>query len=271
MANIQDIEKAFQQSGIGRSPTQAEISFYLSSQWPDAGKVEGDLRKSIAEGTPMGASLSSGYNTDINSILQTAIDSVTSMIPKPKTPYDEVNPFFFDEALAKEAATAEFAPYYDEMLSDYISNVERTKSRSSDDLDRVLKQLEAGKEYYMGTERKALERAEKSTNEGFAGRGLFFSGMRPNEIKELQEDSAMKTGNYMQNYGYQTEGAQTSYKRGLEDIDTALSQYTRDTERQKETAIAGGVLTRKGEVRDEYEMGRQKYYDTSLSGGMSIV
>ena len=209
-----------------------------------------------------------GGSVDVNSILQSAIDAVTAMIPKPKTPYDEVNPFFFDEALAKEASTAEFAPYYDEMLSDYVSTVERTKSRSTDDLDRVLKQLEAGKEYYMGSERKALEKAEKSTNEGFAGRGLFFSGLRPKEIKELQEQSQMKTGNYMQNYGYQTEGAQTSYKRGNEDIDTALSQYTRDTERQKETAIAGGVLTRKGEVRDEYEMGRQKYYDSSMQGGL---
>jgi hypothetical protein len=205
---------------------------------------------------------------DFNSIIQNAINSVTSMISGPVKDYEEVNPFFFDEALAKEASTAEYAPYYQELLTDYISNVERTKSRSQEDLGRTLKQLEAGKEYYLGKNRMALDKALRNTNEGYAGRGLFFSGMRPKEIQEIEKENQMDVENYLTGYNYNKSGAELQNVRTGENVDTALSQYTRDTEREKDTAIAGGVLTRKGEVREEYEAGKTKYYQNAGYGGL---
>ena len=200
-----------------------------------------------------------------NDILSTAIQSITQYIKK-VTPYDQVNPFSFDESLAKEASTAEYTPYYQELLTDYTSNVERTKSRSQEDLSTTLKQLEAGKEYYTGTQRLLLDKALKSTNEGYAGRGLYVSGARQKDLADIQQQNTLNVGNYTTNYDYNKAKAQTLAQRTGENVDTAASQYSRDTEREKQAAIEAGVLQRKSEYQTQYEAARSKYYQNSYGG-----
>jgi hypothetical protein len=200
-----------------------------------------------------------GGGTSGDSILQNAINSFLPMFKK-VTPYEERNPFFFDEKLARTASEAEYSPYYKELLSDYTSTVERKKSRSREDLLTTLEQLNAGKEYYMGAERRALDKAERQTNEGYAGRGLFLSGVRKRDIADIREESANRTGNYLRNYDYNVGQARTSEKRSGEDLTTMLSQYTRDTERDKKYAIESSVLTKRGEALDEYNIKKKNYY-----------
>ena len=216
-----------------------------------------------------GGSSGGGGVSSVDDILNNAIGSIMKLVPKAVKPYEEVNPFFFDEALAKQAATAQYAPYYNEMLSDYISEVERKKSRSVEDLRIVTEQLEAGKEYYMGTERRLLDKALRGVNEGYAGRGLFLSGAREKDLRELKEESEYKTGEYLRQYGEAKSSAQLAKERGFEDIDTAKSMYERDIEREKQYAITSGVLQRKSETREEYEAGRRKYYDNALYGNLT--
>lgn len=200
-----------------------------------------------------------------SSILQNSINSITSMIKK-VTPYEQNNPFFFDEQLARKASEAEYSPYYKELLQDYTSNVERKKSRSIEDLKTTIDQLNAGKEYYTGVQRRALDAAERSTNEGYAGRGLFMSGVRGRDIKELQTNNDAQVGNYLNNYNYNVNQSKTADTRTKEDLTTQLSQYTRDTEREKKFAIESGVLTRKGEALDEYNIKKQNYYNNAYGG-----
>lgn len=187
--------------------------------------------------------------------------------PKPVKPYDEVNPFSFDEALAKDAATKEYSPYYDEMLTDYTSTVERTKSRSQEDLQKTLEQLAAGKEYYMGTERRLLDNTTRMTNNGYAGQGLFFSGARQRDINDINTAYGAETAEYQRQYEYGVSQAKTAEERTLQDVTTAASMYSRDTERAKQTAIEQGILQRKSEAVQQYEMGRTKYYDAATYGG----
>jgi hypothetical protein len=193
-------------------------------------------------------------------IIQNAIDSTTSLISEPPQPYDEANPFFFDEQLARQAAEAEYSPYYKEKLTDYMSQVEKTKSRSQEDLSKVLEFLSGGKEYFLGKERRLLDQALKQTNEGYAGRNLYFSGARGKDLQEQQTESQATVGEYTRGYGNQVQEAQTGTQRTLEDVSTAASQYQRDIGRQETTAIEGGVLQRKGEAMEEYEAARKKYY-----------
>jgi len=214
-----------------------------------------------------GGGNSGGTATDsADYYIQSAINSISQYLPKKVTPYEEVNPFFFDEALATKASTAEYEPYYKDLLDQYTQTVERNKSRSQEDLTSTLKQLEAGKEYYMGVQRRALDKATKNTDEGYAGRGLFFSGVRPNEIKELNTEYGAQTGNYLQNYDYNTGQANLTDKRLVEDQATNLTNYTKDTERSKQYAIQAGVLQRKGETQDEYLASKSKYYENALNG-----
>ena len=176
-------------------------------------------------------------------------------------PYSEVNPFKFDEELARAAATQEYSPYYNETLSDYVATTERTKSRSAEDLSRTLSLLQANKDYFVGTERRLLDKSIKNTNEGYAGRGLFFSGARPKDVQELQDVSGEKVNDYMTGYNYNVKSQQLGSERTIADTNTAAAQYKRDLEREKKYAIESGVLTRKGEAQQEYAMGQQNYYD----------
>jgi hypothetical protein len=237
---------------------QDSLNKYGTVAYTGWGEVEAQAdwnsKHSSSTNTPTGGA---------DSILQQAVNSFLPLVQK-VAPYESANPFSFDEALARQASTAEYAPYYKELLTDYTSNVERTKSRSAEDLKTTLEQLNAGKEYYTGVQRRALDTAVRNTNEGYAGRGLFFSGVRGRDVKELQTENQAQVGNYLSNYGYNTAQAKTSEQRTGENLDTALSQYTRDQNRAEKAAIEGGVLQRKGEALNEYGIKEKNYYDAAF-------
>lgn len=198
-------------------------------------------------------------------LTQGIFDSILGRFNQVK-PYEQVNPFSFDEKLATEAATAEYSPYYDQMLSDYTSTVERTKSRSQEDYNKTIEQLNAGKEYYSGTERRLLDRALDTTDKGYASNGLFFSGARQKDIAQLNTEYQAETGEYNRQYEYNVGQAGTALQRTKEDVGTAASQYSRDVGQAKKTAIAQGVLQRQSEAVQQYEAGRQQYYDAAQYG-----
>jgi len=235
------------------------MSTYPADQYIGWGPVEAQ-----ADWDAKGGGDSGGDSGSSNDILQTAIDAILAMFPDELKDYEKENPFFFDEALAKEAATAQYSPYYAELLSDYVADVEKTKSRSAEDLKITLEQLSGGKEYYLGKERRLLDRAFESTDKGFAGRGLFFSGAREKDRKEYTEEYEAGVGEYERQYEYKVGQAKLGKARTLADVMMLERRYTRDIGREKEEAIAGGVLQRKREVREEYEIGRGKYYEGSL-------
>jgi len=215
----------------------------------------------------------SSGDSELDSILNSAINPIVSMLQASKD-YEKENPFFFDEILARQASTAEYTPYYDELLSDYVADTEKTKSRSKEDLDTVLEQLSASKDYYVGRERRLLDKSLKNTSEGYAGNNLFFSGAREKDIKELKGEymagigTEEQPGYYLQNYARNVGEAKTKYGRTTEDVALGKKRYTRDVGREKEYSIEGGILQREEETRDEYEAGRSKYYEDWYLGGI---
>lgn len=192
------------------------------------------------------------------------------------TPYEEKAGYFSDvwakdEALARESVVAEYSPYYTEKLTDYTSSIEQTRSRSQEDMKRTLEFLAGGKEYYLGNARRLLDKAMRSSNEGFAGKGLFFSGAREKDIRELKEEESATTGEYLRGYEYNKAGTEQTAKRTGEDLALNQKMYTRDIEREKKLAIEAGVLARKGEALQEYETGRSKYYSQYPSYYQGVV
>lgn len=210
-----------------------------------------------------------GGGETANSILSNFVDYITKLVPDNPPDYEEVNPFFFDEALAKEASTAEYSPYYDELLSDYISKTQRTIDRSEDDLKSTLERLSASKEYYLGKERRMLDQSLRQTKEGYAGRGLYFSGAKDRDIKELETEYGAKIQDYLGGYDYTTGQAKIGAARTTEDVTTGRKEYTRDIGREKDYAIEAGVLQRKGETQDEYLLSKNKYYEQFYTPGLT--
>lgn len=222
--------------------------------WGDA-EANADFAATKGAGKGGGSS-SSGSSSDPSSGV---ISAVTQNLNLPPV-YETANPFSFDEQLARDASTKEYSDYYQGLLTDYTSAAERTKSRSAEDLKKSLDFLSSGKDAFLGQTRLTLDRAIRSSNEGYAGKNLYFSGARGKTNKETTQDSATSVNNYMKNYDYQATGQTTANERTAQDTNTAVGNYTRDINRDQTAAIEGGVLQRKGEAIDQYGIAKQKYY-----------
>ena len=168
------------------------------------------------------------------------IKEETSFLEK----YTKENPFVFDEELAKQSSTAEYDPYYSEMLNDYLGGVELKRESIED--DRSL--LSEMRKYDDASASRAYTKAVSQAEEGFAGRGTFFSGNKERALGEANVQNV--EGNELRSIEY---GAKN---RGLDRTNQALeldvSQKTRDVGRDKQTAIEGGVLQRRDEALNQY-------------------
>lgn len=174
------------------------------------------------------------------------------------------NPFAFDELLAKQSATAEYEPYYTELLNDYIEDIDVKRATVEDDkrLSEYLSERSAEK-----TSRE-YEQAIASAEEGFAGSGMFFSGIkdRTGGLLGIEKTGELADITTKQDY------SQRGYDRQLGSLQTSEERQRRDIAREQDTAIAGGIETRRGEAMKQYYTPlTQSYYrqfPTSSGGTM---
>lgn len=180
------------------------------------------------------------YANDLVKTQQAQIDKEKSFIGD----YLTKNPFAFDELLAKQSATAEYSPYYTELLNDYLQDIDTKRATIEDDkrLSAYLSERSTEK-----TSRE-YEMAVASAEEGFAGSGMFFSGIKDRTGGLLNIE---KTGE-LADIATQEEYRQTGYGRELGTLQTAEERQRRDVGREQETSIAGGIETRRGEALKQY-------------------
>jgi len=172
--------------------------------------------------------------------------------------YTSSNPFAFDEELAKESATAEYAPYYTELLDDYMKGIEL--KRDSLESDKNL--LTTLKGYEDAKSSRDFARAESQVSEGFAGSGMFFSGIKDRAVGNLEVDKTVN--NELSNIGYQD--SLGKYYRQGQALDIDASNRERDLERDKKASIEGGILQRKGEAITQYNTPLSQSYTRRFGG-----
>lgn len=177
--------------------------------------------------------------------------------------YVKNNPFAFDEALARESATAEYDPYYTELLQDYTDNVELKRQSIQDDrqLQTELKTLDDA------SNSRAYARAVSNAEQGFAGSGLFFSGLKK---RALGEQSVEYTDN-TQRGNLRYEAGQRGLDRMETGLNTDLERRQRDLEREKQTAIEGGILQRESEAITQYNTPLVQSYQRRFGGGSNVL
>lgn len=158
--------------------------------------------------------------------------------------YTKSNPFIFDEELAKKSATAEYEPYYSELLKDYTADVD-LKRQSVQDEATLLTKL---KQMDDASRSRSYQQAVSRANEGFAGSGMFFSGDRARGVGEMAVDYTTGQQRQEETFGNQQRG----YERQQTALDTDMSQKTRDIGREQEAAVESGILTRKNEAQVQY-------------------
>jgi hypothetical protein len=213
----------------GGNPT-----FYNKQDW-DARQI-----KKYGSG---GTKSDSMADTKVNEIMKAITPSIkeqSSYLSK----YVKKNPFVFDEALAEKSAKAEYEPYYTELLQDYIKGIDLSKQtiQTEKKLQAELQTYETGKRSREYTQ--AIAKAE----EGFAGAGLFFSGIKNRALGE--QDVEKQAGDEYLKAGYtaKAEGFSTQTQA----LDLQQQQKQRDLEREQEASIEGGILQRKEEAAKPY-------------------
>lgn len=168
-------------------------------------------------------------------VANAVIAAVTESLPE--VPKYSDNPFAFDEALAREASTAEFSPFYQEKLDDFITDIETTRQRGGAEEKKLLQDLT--------TERDV----------GLAERGLTFSGEKRRDLTgEVNATTASPVG-FVRDLQRQGRDITTTTRNLFEDLTKQAFRGTRDVNREKGTAIEQGVLQRRGEALDSYLSG----------------
>lgn len=268
MASRSDIEKAFQLSGIGRGPTDAEYKYYGAGSWPDAGRVEGDIR-----GGNLGNISASG-----DPIAQSIEDSFRRLqqeVVKRFGEYKGGKPFKIDEVLADKTkqASEQIDPYYNETLSDYLTGVTRKISRSTQDTQDLVTELTADTRQYTEQSRQNLSEAILKAQEGFADAGLFDSGSRLRTEGLATANSANNLANFNRGQDFKIGQAQTGLNRNLEDIGLNKKIDVRNIERSRFTDTQNLAGTLAKEEGQRYIQGFQQTLPNELkaSSGFDLL
>jgi hypothetical protein len=162
------------------------------------------------------------------------------------------NPFVFDEEAARKASTDEYAPYYQNLLSDYLKGVQLKRENIQDE-QGLLKTL---KQYDLQSRTRAADYATEKALQGYVGQGMIFSGLKERAVGRLGIEAEAGINQATENYAGQEKalGRQT---QGLE-LESGMYQ-AENTEQQKE-AIAGGIAQRRGERQKEYYTPKVQQY-----------
>lgn len=226
-----------------------------------------EAAKKQYESTGRYSNIPSASGVDIPSV-DDYIKSIANMMPEAPPKYSEVNPFYFDEQAAEEISTAEFEPYYDEILSDYLSDVSTTKERIGEDKTKMVAELQSQEDYFVERNEKNLDRLMRGIKEGYSGKGLYFSGFKERDIAETQEESKAGLQDYLRKSDYDVAKTELGAQRQLEDIAKGTTRFQRDTGREKTAAITGNILKQKGEKLSQYNLGMKEYYQNPNWGSL---
>src|SRR3990167_3796402 len=170
-------------------------------------------------------------------IANMVITAVTDSLPAlPKT---SENPFQFDEELAREAATAEYTPFYQEQLDDFVQDISTRRQQGA------------------GEERRLLEDLTVERDIGLAERGLTFSGEKKRPLGEEVVGATSSPLSFMRDLQRKARDLKVSTRQLLDDLSQTAFRGERDVQRQKKAAIESGVLQRRGEGLESYLTGLQ--------------
>jgi hypothetical protein len=227
---------------------------------PQSSSGGGGFDYSVPTFDPNSIPVSQPTLTSLNVNLEDYINAIRETLPEPPEEYLKANPFYFDEQAAKEVSSAEFSPYYDELLQDYLGEAKLTSEKYRGDATRMLAELDKQKELFYDQHGRDFEKTLRGIKEGYSSKNLYLSGFNKRDQEEAQDTSANKIEGYMNTYGSKRGGVVSDDTFKQQQIQTLSEQKARDIGREKTASIYGGVNTQKNEAIDEYLYGMQTYY-----------
>lgn len=185
--------------------------------------------------------------------------------------FDEKNPFIFDEALARASSQERFDPFYNAELQDFVTGVERARTRTTQDEEKIRQELTTQTNQYVGEAKRQLDEALEASREGFAGAGLFFSGKRVRREGQLESGEERQTSEFLRQQGLKEEDSQTRQTRTFEDLDLTENRQRRLLGAERETSLLTDVEKQRQEALKRREFERQQYVGFPLATGTSSL
>lgn len=211
--------------------------------------------------TSSSTSSSSGYQSPAD--YAKAIIDATAKSREAETQYISSafknNPFVFDEEAARKAATADYADYYKTLLNDYLSGVELKRANIQDEqkLLGTLKNLD------LMSRTRAADYAVEKSNQGYAGQGLIFSGLKERATGRLGIEAQQGTQQATAQYGSQ----EANLGRQSQALTLEQQQQQNQYQQQQQAQIESGIKQRQKEGLSQYEYGIQQGYQRAYPGG----
>jgi hypothetical protein len=185
--------------------------------------------------------------------------------------YMKKNPFTFDEALAKLSAEERFNPYYDAELKDFLTGVERTRSRTVQDEETLRQELTTQTENYVGRTKRDIDQAITASGEGFSGAGLYASGRRIREGAMIDIKGQENISDTLRKSNLSTQESQLRQSRTLEDLGTQQATFGRRLGAEKETNVLSDIQQQKRDEANQYWNNAIQYAGAPLSSNSETL
>lgn len=228
--------------------------------------TEGGTRDTFYNKSEWNARQVKKYGSSEDNFVKTWVDSIINPGAEQRErerefidKYSAENPFAFDEELARQSATAEYEPYYTELLQDYLGDIDLKRQTVQD--DQTL--LDEMKSYQEGKISREYEQAVGQAEKGFAGQGLFFSGIKDKNLGRGEVEKVAGKEIRDTQYGMQERGLD----RQLTGLDTQEQRGERDIGREQQYSIEGGILQRENEALKQRYSGLESAYLRQFGSG----
>lgn len=144
--------------------------------------------------------------------------------------FDTKNPFVYDQILADEVKKVgqRLDPYYKQTLDDFLTSVERKRTRSLEDERSTLSEISQDIGDYTKENKMVLEDALDKSREGYADAGLYNSGARMRAEGRLGQGAQDQLKNYTQGQDRRAADVRLSTGRTMEDLGEEQRLFQRE-------------------------------------------
>lgn len=203
---------------------------------------------------------------NVNKVIEDSFTKLQSEVRSRFGEYQAGKPFRVDEVLAEKTSEAkeQIDPYYNEIVSDYLTGVTSKISRGEQDTKDLLGELKATTDSYTGNTLFKLTEAINKAGEGFADAGLFDSGKRMRTEGVMTTETQSDLGDFNRQQAFKEKQLTGNLARGVEDTLNAKRKDIREIERSRFTDVQAQAGQLAKEAGQDYIRGFQATLPTEL-------
>jgi hypothetical protein len=268
--------------GWYKNPATGQVQRYWGGDvWTDGSDPTqglGENWQSLLANKTSASSTSTSTGNPLNDVNKTIEDSFQKLQNEVVAKYGDYkagHPFKLDELLAAKNVEAkeQIDPYYNELLGDYLTGVQRKIDRGTNDTKDLLTELTANKDTYTKQSQQVLDESVNKAEEGFADSGMFGSGQALRQEGLMKTDANNAMADYTRKSDNQVNQLKTGLNRNLEDIGLEKKGYVRDLERNRFTDVSQRASDLTKEAGQQYIQGFQSTLPPQLqaSSGFDLL